>query len=343
MDDDIAAEARSAATRKPGPGVPSRPFRARAPWYGGDLQTMRNMIVRPRIDFDDAPAIHLHFPMADGTGDALSGHLHRPPIATSRPLVLLIHGLTGDADSYYLRITARHLLDRGYPVLRLNLRGAGETATRCREQYHAGRTADLRRVLELSADEARGNGMFAVGYSLGGNMLLRLLGEGGWGPIRAAASISAPIALAEACRHIESTRNSIYHRYFLRRMKAEARASRGGLPPEVEAAAARARSIFEYDDTVVAPRYGFASAPDYYARSSALSILPAITVPTLILHARNDPWIPPDAYERAATLANPALRIVVSDGGGHVGFHGRGSSLPWSDLILEKFFASTGC
>ncbi len=313
------------------------PFRARAPWYGGDLQTLRNMIVRPRIDFGDAPAAALHFPMADGTGDALSGRLHRPAVATSRPLALLIHGLTGDADSYYLRITARHLLDRGYPVVRLNLRGAGETATRCREQYHAGRTADLRRVLDLLADEVRGNGMIAIGYSLGGNMLLRLLGEGGGGPIRAAVSISAPIALAEACRHIESRRNLIYHRYFLRRLKAEARASRGGLRPEIEAAAARARSIFEYDDTVVAPRYGFASAPDYYARSSALSVLPSITVPTLILHARNDPWIPPGAYEHAVALANPALRITISDGGGHVGFHGRGSTLPWSDQMLRKF------
>src|SRR5262249_42058077 len=121
-------------------------FRPRFPWLTGDLQTVRNMIVRPRPRFADAPAQGLACAMYDGTGDVSLGDLHLRKNA-ARPLAILIHGLTGCGDSFYVLTTARALLDRGFPVLRLNLRGAGPNAGSCREQYHAGRTADLRKVL----------------------------------------------------------------------------------------------------------------------------------------------------------------------------------------------------
>jgi len=314
------------------------PFRPRFPWVNGDLQTLRNMIVRPRIAFADAPGEPLELALDDGTGDRLRAILHVPRGAPARPLALLVHGLTGDSDSFYIRSTARTLLDAGFPVLRLNLRGAGLSAGLCREQYHAGRTADLTAVLAALPDGIAGQGVVAVGFSLGGNTLLKLLGEiGAENPIRAAAAISPPVDLAGAARCIQRPRNALYQRYLLARMKAEARRSRGGLTAELEAAVAAARDIVMFDDTVVAARYGFASAADYYARTSAQAFAAAIRTPTLVVHARDDPWIPAVPFEAPVWRANPSLMLVVSPGGGHVGFHGRDGSEPWHDGLIRRF------
>jgi predicted alpha/beta-fold hydrolase len=316
-------------------------FRARFPWLGGDLQTLRNMIVRPRPRFDDAPGERLAFVMEDGTGDALLGDLHRPKGAGTRPLALLVHGLTGCGESFYVLATARHLLDRGLAVLRLNLRGAGPSAGTCAEQYHAGRTADLRRVLAALDASLTRNGVLAVGYSLGGNLVLKLLAEEGTGaPIRRAAAISPPVDLAAAARRILRPRNWLYQRYLLGRMKAEANATRGGLAARFAEAVRAARTIVAYDDTVVAPRYGFASAADYYARCSSGPALSGIRVPTLIVHSRDDPWIPSAALE-AADRRHPSVRIMLTARGGHVGFHGSPMKTPWHDTLAGEFFAQT--
>jgi hypothetical protein len=225
-------------------------------------------------------------------------------------------------------------------VLRLNLRGAGPNAGACREQYHAGRTADLGRVLGALDPALARNGIVAVGYSFGGNMLLKLLAEAGAAaPIARAAAVSPPVDLAAAARRLLRPRNRLYQRYLLARMKDEARATRGGLDAAAAAAVEAARHIVEYDDSVVAPRYGFASAADYYARCSSGPMLGAIRAPTLIVHSRDDPWIPPDALEAAARGADPRLRIVLTDRGGHVGFHGAGARTPWHDALVAAFLA----
>ena len=312
-------------------------FRPRFPWLTGDLQTVRNMVVRPRPSFADAPAERLSFAMDDSTGDALLADLHLAK-APARPLAVLIHGLTGCGESFYVLATTRALLDRGFPVLRLNLRGAGPNAGACREQYHAGRTGDVAKVLASLDPALMRHGIVAVGYSLGGNVLLKLLAEtGNAAPVRRAAAVSPPVDLAAAARCILRPRNRLYHRYLLARMKEEARATRGGLEARVAAAVATARHIVEYDDTVVAPRYGFASAADYYARCASGPALGAIRVPSLIVHARDDPWIPSGALDAAARARNPSLNIVLTARGGHVGFHGAGSTVPWHDALIARF------
>lgn len=320
-------------------GAAMAPFRPRFPWLTGDLQTVRNMIVRPRPGFADAPAERLAFAMEDGTGDVLLADLHVPK-DVRRSLAVLIHGLTGCGESFYVLATARTLLDRGHPVLRLNLRGAGPNAGACREQYHAGRSADIAKVLTALNPALARHGIVAVGYSLGGNVLLKLLAEAGAAsPIRRAAAVSPPVDLAAAARCILRPRNRIYQRYLLARMKDEARATRGGLDGRIAAAVAAARNIVQYDDTVVAPRFGFASAADYYARCSSGPLLGGIRVPTLIVHARDDPWIPPDALAAAARARHAPVRIALAGGGGHVGFHGRGTRTPWHDALIAAFFA----
>ncbi len=164
------------------------PFRGRAPWWGPDLQTVRNYIVHDYADLTPWPAESLFFPMANG--DRLSASFHRPDNNGKRPTVLLIHGFTGCADSAYVLASARHLLENGYPVLRLNLRGAGPTRQACRELYHAGRSDDFRRVVGDIPKRLAENGLVAMGFSLGANMLLKYLGEEGAAtPVDAAISI----------------------------------------------------------------------------------------------------------------------------------------------------------
>ena len=246
-------------------------FRPRAPWRGGDLQTLRNVLVRLRIDLSPWPDETLRFPMPDGTGDVLTGRLARPVQAAARPLVVLIHGLTGCEDSIHVRASARSLLRAGFPVLRLNLRGAGPTVGLCHEQYHAGRTEDFRAVLEQLPDRPARHGVAAVGYSLGGGMLLKYLGEEGRSaPLCAAAAVSVPIDLSAACSRFHRPRNWLYKRYLLGRMKKDAFRARGGLPERWREPVRRARTIRDYDAGYIAPRYGFGTVEKYYAECSAM-------------------------------------------------------------------------
>ena len=200
-------------------------FVPRTPWLGGDLQTLRNFLVRHFPDLTPWPGQRLTLPLDDGSGDALSAMLHRADPDFGNPLVILVHGLTGCEGSSYILQSARHLLSEGYPVLRLNLRGAGPSRPLCRQQYHAGRSDDLRMALTefvRSEPGAAAQGLVLAGYSLGANMMLKFLAEGVDGlPVGAAAAVSAPIELQAAQQRIMMRRNCVYHRYLLERMKEE--------------------------------------------------------------------------------------------------------------------------
>ena len=311
----------------------------RAPWLGPNLQTLRNYLRRPAIDLPASGFERIELAMPDGSGDRLLGDFNRPANDVGKPLVVLIHGLTGCSTGTYMLVSARHLLRLGYPVLRLNLRGAGPTRGLCRQQYHAGRSEDLRAALAALPAALTGRGVFAVGYSLGANMLLNYLGEqGADGPVRAAGAISAPIDLAAASRRIRAPRNRAYHGWLLRRMQEEALGGDGFSAAEREAIRA-ARSVYEFDQRLVGPSNGFAGADDYYARCSGLRFLPAIAVPTLVIHALDDPWIPGATYRQFDWNSTPGLVPLLPGRGGHVGFHGAGTRLPWHDRCLEIFFA----
>jgi predicted alpha/beta-fold hydrolase len=174
-----------------------------------------------------------------------------------------------------------------------------------------------------------------VGYSLGGNVVLKLLGEGAAPGVRAAASVSAPIDLAAAALSLLRRRNLLYHRHILAGVKREALAAH---PDEAaRTAIGSARTLVAFDDAFTAPRNGFADAADYYARASARRHLAAIGVPTLVIHALDDPWIPGESYTSFAWARNPRLVPLLPRSGGHVGFVGRDRSRAWHDLCLLRF------
>jgi hypothetical protein len=306
------------------------PFVPRPPWIGGDLQTVRNYLRPPGDILAPWPGEALHFAMKDGTGDELIGTLHRPEEEQGRPLVLLLHGLTGSEQSTYLRVTARDMLAAGYPVLRLNWRGAGPSAGRTQAFYHAGRSEDLAAVIGSMSGALARNGIAAIGYSMGANVLLKYLAERGrLSHLRAAVAVSPPIDLHAAQQRVSARRNQRYHRYLLERMCQERQS-----PHDI-------KSIFDFDNRVVAPANGFRDALDYYAQCSSGPRLGAIRTPTLVIHAKDDPWIPSKAFRDIAWRELKSVRLLMPWSGGHVGFHALGLKRPWHDEMALRFLAMT--
>ncbi len=318
-------------------GLRVLPFRERLPWIGGDLQTLRNTVLARSIT--DLPGTGERFCLPLDGGDALSARLDRGDGDPSRPLIVLIHGLTGSETSHCVMLMARTLCDAGYSVLRLNLRGAGPSrATSC-GHYHAARTDDLAAALSGVPGDLVRAGIVLVGFSLGANLSIRFMGERGQqtGAVRGAVAISPPLDLAAAAACLLRPRNRIYHRSMLHAMQQEATAPGAVLERGERAAILQARTIVEFDDRFIAPRYGFAGAQDYYAKASCGPVLGGIRVPTLVVHAQNDPWIPFAAYRAIPWDRLSAVHAILPKGGGHVGFHGRGTNVPWTTHIVLSF------
>jgi predicted alpha/beta-fold hydrolase len=287
----------------------------------------------PPLPADEGERYEL--PVSDSSGDRLASRYY--PGSSTRdgaPLVALVHGLGGSEDSTYIGVTTAHLVSLGYPVLQLNLRGAGPSRSLCCQQYHAGRSEDFRDALAGLPETLTRNGVAAVGFSLGGNMLLKYAAE--HGGLRGVVSVSAPIDLAAASHRFLDARNRGYHLYLLRGMRAEALAA-SSISDEERVAIPEISTILEFDDRIVAPRNGFVDAADYYARNNARQFLAAVEVPTVLIYARNDPWIPSDAYTSYSWDRNPHLHPLLPTSGGHVGFHASESRIPWHDRCIASF------
>jgi predicted alpha/beta-fold hydrolase len=283
-----------------------------APWWlpGGHLQTLYGALApaprvtwrRERWETPDGDFIDL-----DWTG-------------TGGPLLALFHGLEGSTASHYARAIATQTTKRGWRCVVPHFRGcSGEPNLKARA-YHSGDSGELDWILRRLAPD------YAVGVSLGGNVLLKWLGEQGAGArLRRAAAVSAPLDLAAAGGALDRGLNRhLYTRAFLSTMKRNAFAKLERFPGLFDAPRVRAATtLYEFDDAVTAPLHGFRDADDYWARASSAPWLEHIRVPTLVLNARNDPFLPEAALERATRKAAPAVLLEFPRSGGHVGFPGR--------------------
>lgn len=294
-------------------------LRQRLPWLGGDLQTLRNALLpAPPPLAGERILLQTH----DDSGDRLWALLNRPSGQASGLLAVLVHGLSGHEASPYMTVAARRLLQDGHAVARLNMRGAGPSRADCRQHYHAGRSADLADALADLCDIGGWDGGVLIGFSLGGNIALKCAAEAAADdPLRAVATVSAPIDLAHTSRHMLRRRNWVYHQALLQPFKREV-LSMQGLTEAERFAVRRSRNFLEFDDCFVAPRNGFAGAWDYYGRSMALQYLDDIAVPGLLIQAQDDPIVPARAYLARDWRRNPLLLPRLPRHGGHVGFHG---------------------
>lgn len=276
---------------------------------------------------------------------------HAAPAAAAptaaAPLVLLLHGLEGSSRSGYMVALAQALAGVGCSAVALNFRGCSGEPNRRPRAYHAGETGDLAFVLELLARRFPGRALGVVGFSLGGNVVLRWLGEQGGAAaatVRAAAAVSVPYDLARGATYAMTGAGRPYALRLLRELRAKARTMAGLVAGRVDLERAlRARTFRDFDEAFTAPLHGFRDADDYYARSSSAPWLERVALPTLAIHAHDDPFLPPDALPVAALRANPAITLALSDRGGHVGFV---AGSPWSPRFLAeqrlaRFFAAT--
>lgn len=311
-------------------------FRERPPWIGADLQTLRNVLCGNLPDLPGGERLLL--PLRDG--EQLAARLDEPGESRSRPLVFLVHGLAGSESSRNVVASARHFVDVGFRVLRLDLRGSAPSLATAPGHYHAGRTEDLVDALRAVPAELARHGIALVGHSLGGNLVLKFMGEGGHGlAVRAAVAVSAPLDLAATCARMMSARNVFYQHHMLAAMKREALAPGAAASTAERAAIAAARTLYEFDDRFIAPRFGYRTALDYYEHNAAKNYLAGITRPTLILHARDDPWIPSSCYDTIDWPRLPMIEARLTARGGHLGFHGLGSLVPWHDRVAAAWLA----
>lgn len=313
-------------------------FAPRFPWLGGDLQTLRYYFFPCSEDLSAWPSERLSLPLPDGSGDALLAMLHRPRHDAQRPLVILVHGLTGCEGSSYMFETTRWFLALGYPVLRLNLRGAGPSRETCRRSYCGGSGDNVEAALSvLDIEEAR-RGIVLVGFSLGGTIILHYLAQ----RVRAvspvcAVTVSTPLDLGAVIRRLMRPRNTLYHRWLLARMKEAVIGGASEITPEQQTAILGARSIRDFDNAFTAPHHGFADCDDYYARCSVTGLFDRIDTPLLLLHARNDPWIPADPYEDIGRNTPSNVTLLLAGDGGHVGFHDRRNATPWYNTVIQAY------
>ncbi len=255
---------------------------------------------------------------------------YAPEPVPGAPVVVLLHGLEGSAQRGYMSGMFHHLFIRGLWGVGMNFRSCGGEPNRVARFYHSGETGDLAHVVaELRARHAS-RPVAAAGFSLGGNVLLKHLGERGHDSgIAAAVALSVPYDLAGcAARLSGGLAGHTYGSHFLRALKRKVRTKRGLLDGVVDVQRVlAARTLIDYDDALTAPLHGFSGADDYYDRADVRRHLAGIRVPTLLVQSRDDPFLPEGAIPEAAAAANPCITAAFTDRGGHLGFVE--GALPW--------------
>ena len=331
-----------------------------APGLGNPhVQTIAGKLLRPALDLPlrrerletpDGDFLDLDFAFDPSGAGSESGRARDARVAgRGAPVVVVLHGLEGSARRRYMQHTYRALLGRGLRPVGLNFRGCSGEPNRTARAYHSGETGDLRYVLDTLGARFPDSALAVVGYSLGGNVALKFLGEEarGSGPedrgmvapgrssptspgptgarsrVAAGVAVSVPFDLAAGARALESSRlgRTVYTRYFMRTLVPKTLARGSLLPDRVDLdRVRRARTVREFDDALTAPLHGFRDAADYYARSSSARFIGDITVPTLVVHSRDDPFLPASAVPESALRSNPAIAAVLTDRGGHQGY-----------------------
>lgn len=316
------------------------PFR-RAWWAPtGLLQTLGAMrpVSRPTALRSEA--------LATADGDEL--HLHTADVeSATAPTVLLLHGLEGSRHSPYVHAMAMATTARGWRFTVLEFRSCGGVLNRSRRTYHSGETTDLAFVVQTLVQRWPASPLLPTGYSLGGNVLLKWLGETGDAApanVRAAAAVSPPFDLGVCATKCDSRYGGAIARHFLRTLIPKAIAKERQYPGCCDVAAVRrCRTFRRFDDLVTAPMHGFRDATHYYTTQSSAPLLPAIRRPTLLLAAADDPLLAPEVLPHAAAAASPFLVPQFPAHGGHVGFVDGGSPWRprrWAEAQVLRFFAS---
>lgn len=268
--------------------------------------------------------------------------LHQHPGLAPAAHAILVHGLEGSHASGYMVSMAQALLKAGLSVTRLNMRSCGGSESHCRTLYHAGLTSDLASVARELHQRTR-LPLFLIGFSLGGNVVLKFAGEAGGslaGYVAGVVGISTPIDLAACCRQMMRIENRIYEARFVSRLKERYRRRHQQFPDVFPInGLQRVRSVYEFDDRFTARHFGFGDAENYYRTQSSARYFPEIAVPALIVQAEDDPLIPFRVFREAGIESNLHLQLLSTRHGGHVGFLSRVRPRFWVDQAVVSWIA----
>lgn len=271
---------------------------------------------------------------------------HWQPHPQEHPTLLLLHGLEGSADAHYVRGIAEKAWLRGFNAVRLNQRNCGGTDHLAETVYHSALTADPMAVVRELIEHDGLPSVVVCGYSMGGNLTLRMAGEyGGQAPsqVKAFAAVSPTLDLAACIDALERRSNWLYQWNFMRELRARIRRKALLFPALYSTAPLRrVRTVRQFDDTYTAPMSGFRDAADYYQRASSLRVIDRARRPTLIITAADDPFIPVEQFHTPAVTANQAVTLVVTPHGGHCGFmetggNGDGAYGYWAERSVVRF------
>jgi hypothetical protein len=312
---------------------PFRPF-----FRNPHLSTIAGNFWPRRLDERRFPVTERFFPTEPGVQVLV--HSQHPAGKPQADLVL-VHGLEGSSQAGYARSLAQVALEAGFSVHRFNMRSCGGTEAVCGSTlYHSGQTGDL---LAVARELVRENGvpLFTIGFSLGGNVVLKLggeLGESASGLVSGIVAVSTPIDLAACVRALKRPSNYVYANRFVKRLKERIRLKESLTPGCFDLQKLdRVRTVYEFDNTFTAPSFGFGTADRYYATQSSNQFLDGIRVPTLVVHAKDDPLIPFEVYREAAFERNSWIQLLAVDHGGHLGFVSSGKPRFWLDGVVVRW------
>ncbi|MFP4069910.1 MAG: YheT family hydrolase [Opitutales bacterium] len=260
-------------------------------------------------------------------------------------LAVLTHGLEGSSQATYIQGMARALVRAGWNVLAWNFRGCSGEPNRRLQSYHSGATGELQIVLDHALAHHDYDSITLVGFSLGGNLTLKYIGDAGARidpRIRAAAAFSVPCDLADSAHRLEASGNRVYMHRFLKSLRAKISEKIRRFPGQIEDhGLAAMRTFAEFDDAYTAPIHGFASARDYWTQCSCRHVLHRIQIPTLLVNARDDPFLTPSCFPTEIAREHPHFHLETPAHGGHMGFvQFNRAGLYWSEQRTIEFLKS---
>lgn len=295
------------------------------------LRSGHAQTIFPTLPWSGAPRVQMDsqtLDLPDGDVTMVDWMVGGPPPDTGAPLLIILHGLEGSAKSSYARSLLHAAAQMGWRAAVLYFRDCGDYRNRLPRRYHAGETNDIRYFVESLRTAGHEGPMLAAGFSLGGSVLLKYLGENGVStPLDAAVAVCVPLSLHDSAEALTKGFSKVYQNHLLKRMKKALRRKFDRYTAAFDwQRTMKARTFAEFDDAVTAPLHGFSGKDEYYDRCSSINFLADIRRPTLIINALDDPFMSPAAIPNEAMLSDD-VQIEVSATGGHVGFVG--GKLPW--------------
>jgi predicted alpha/beta-fold hydrolase len=255
--------------------------------------------------------------------------------------IVAVHGLEGSSNAGYLRSMAQLALENEYAVHRMNLRSCGGTEDLSHTMYHSGLTADALHLIREIRSRDAAVPVFLIGYSLGGNVSLKLageLGEDARGLLSGVCAVSTPIDLAACVRQLAKRENRLYEWRFVRSLKRRIQKRALAQPGVYDLSLLeRIRTVYEFDDAITAKVFGFGSADNYYRTQSSAQFLERIAVPCLLIQAKDDPMIPFEVFDIPAIRNNPHIDLVAVEHGGHLGFVSSAFPRFWVDRVILRW------